>query len=120
MPKLQFHSLLIINPLEFPDHPFTSSLQYHCNHGTLLVPTHDTVLDSGELQLKDLYPKESLKIDINYVSKSKLSKLNIIDPELIKDSITKLSGKRNTLSEGSSSDHKKKKQDTQGTDSNGV
>lgn len=79
------------------------------------------VLEKGEQQLKDLYPPEQLRIDIRSMSKKELGASKIIDPELIKNSIKKSSSKRNTLSESSSCDFKKKKQDnTQETDSNGV
>uniref|UniRef100_A0A6G1SH11 Poly(A) polymerase n=1 Tax=Aceria tosichella TaxID=561515 RepID=A0A6G1SH11_9ACAR len=79
------------------------------------------ILEKGEQQLKDLYPPEQLRIDIRSMSKKELGASKIIDPELIKNSIKKSSSKRNTLSESSSCDFKKKKQDnTQETDSNGV
>jgi hypothetical protein len=80
-----------------------------------------TVLEKGEQQLKDQYPAEELRIDIRYLTKKELGLSKFIDPELIKNSTKKSSSKRNTLSESSSCDYKKKKQDnTQETDSNGV
>ena len=79
-------------------------------------------MNKGEEQLKEQYPAESLRIDIKFVSKKELCASNIIDPELVKNSIKKSSSKRNTPSEGSSCDFKKKKQDNiqTETDSNGV
>lgn len=77
-------------------------------------------MEKGEQQLKELYPIETLRVEIKFVSKKNLISLNYIKPELIGNSIRKSSAKRNTQSESSSCDHKRKKQDKQETDSNGV
>lgn len=70
-------------------------------------------MDRGEQQLKELYPIESLRIEISFVGKKDLISLDFIKPEFIKNSVKKPSSKRNTHSESSSCDHKKKKQDKQ-------
>jgi hypothetical protein len=80
-----------------------------------------TVLERGEQQLKEQYSREELRIEIIFMSKKVLGDSGIIHQDLIKNSAKKSSSKRNTLSESSSCDFKKKKQDdTQETDSNGV
>lgn len=77
-------------------------------------------MDKGEQQLKDLYPKESLTVEIKFLTKKELICLNYIKPDLIKNSIKKSSTKRNNTSsihnEGSSCDYKKKKQDNLDTE----
>lgn len=77
-------------------------------------------MDRGEQQLKELYAVEALHIEIKYVSKKDLRELNYIKPELIKNSTKKSSAKRNTQSESTSCDFKKKKQDNKEIDTNGV
>lgn len=67
----------------------------------------------GDQQLKDLHASDALRIEIKYVTKKELITLNIIEPELIKNSTRQSSAKRNTLSDSSSCEFKKKKQDTQ-------
>lgn len=93
----------------------------------LLYYQPNIALDRGEQQLRELYPIESLRIEIKYVNKKDLCSLKFIKPELIKNSTKKSSAKRNTHSESSSCDHKKKKQDKEEEkedketgDSNGV